>query len=242
MRSPVQQALPFPRRGGARQGAGRKPRPERKGFVPHVTRPRHSKNHPVHVTMRRVPAGPNFREELVFFEIRRAFAAASERGLRVIHYSVQCDHLHLIVEAADRVVLWRGVQRLFTRIARDVNRVARRRGRLFRDRHHRHDLRTPKEVRNAYVYVLQNWRKHARTYRGAVRRAKVVHSVSDVLDPCSSASVFDGWHADAASALSLLERLPRAGPPGVVGARSWLATHGWRRRGLVHLGESPARS
>ena len=41
-----------------------------------------------------------------------------------------------------------------------VNAIAMRRGSLFRDRHHRRELRTPTQTRNALVYVLFNERKH----------------------------------------------------------------------------------
>jgi hypothetical protein len=37
---------------------------------------------------------------------------------------------------------------------------ARMEGRVFVDRYHAHALLTPREVRAALVYVLQNWAKH----------------------------------------------------------------------------------
>lgn len=67
------------------------------------------------------------------------------------------------------------------RIARAVNRLLFRRGRVFADRYHRHDLRSARETRNALVYVLQNITKHARVIGGPVA------------DPWSSAASFDGW-------------------------------------------------
>ena len=136
------------------QKLGRRPRPERIGFVPHVGRAAHDARHPVHVSIKRVPHGPSFRAQRVHSAIVRELAVAAARGVRVLHYSIQHDHLHLIVEADDRPKLARGMQLLFSRIAFAVNRVAMRTGRVFRDRHHRHELSTPTEVRRALVYVI----------------------------------------------------------------------------------------
>ena len=142
---------------------GRKPHAERVGFVPHVARDAHDERCPVHVTMRRVVNAPSFRAERVSRAIRHQLARAACSGgkIRVVHFSIQDDHLHLMLEGPDRLQLSRQAQILFSRIALAVNAVAGRRGSLFRDRHHRHELKTPTEVRRALVYILFNTRKHA---------------------------------------------------------------------------------
>jgi len=78
----------------------------------------------------------------------------------MVEFSVQGNHIHLVVEAEDRRSLWRGMQGLNVRIARAVNRVLQRKGRVFGDRYHAHVLRTLAEVRNAVEYVRHNSRKH----------------------------------------------------------------------------------
>jgi putative transposase len=55
-------------------------------------------------------------------------------GCRVVHFTVQSNHLHVIAEARDAMALARGVQALSIRIARAVNRVLGRRGPVFADR------------------------------------------------------------------------------------------------------------
>ncbi|HEX7125604.1 MAG TPA: transposase [Thermodesulfobacteriota bacterium] len=116
-----------------------------------------------------------------FAALREAIRLAQrERAFRICHFSVQSNHIHLLVEATDRQALSRGVQGLVIRMARAVNRALQQRGKVWGDRYHRRDLATPREVRNALVYVLNNFRKH-----GAPPR---------VVDPCSSARWF-GWVA-----------------------------------------------
>ena len=205
----LQLSLPQPRSwGGRRAGGGRKLTPGRRPSVPHRARPVHIAAHPVHVTLRSGRAVRCLRAGGVFPAVRRALTAASRGGFRILHFSVQDDHLHLIVEADDTQALSRGLRGLAIRVARGVNRALGRRGAVWGDRYHARALTTPRAVRHCLVYVLLNRRKHCEGERG--------------LDPCSSALWFDGWREPVA---------PAAAP--VVRARTWLAAVGWRRHGLI---------
>jgi REP element-mobilizing transposase RayT len=226
----VQRELPFPTPGGGpRNGAGRKP--TGRHSVPHRARPRHLAAHPVHVTLRSLFRP--LRSQHVFPTICLAIRGATRRygDFRVVHFSVQWDHVHLVVEASDKRALSAGVRSLVIRIARSVNELVMRRGRFWADRWHGRDLTSPRAVRNALVYVLANFRKHAKATLGRG------------IDAYSSAPRFDGFRGyDEGSVL------PRAGPalhtafaPLVVvsKAKTWLATTGWRRAGLIRVDEGP---
>jgi hypothetical protein len=141
---------------------------------------------------------------------------ASNARFRLLQFSVQRDHLHLLLEADSPIGLRQGVQGLTIRVAKAINRALGRRGRVWADRYHARALATPREVRHAFVYVLQNCRKHLPGFRG--------------LDPRSSAAWFTGW------------RKPIIAPPGrppVAQARTWLASVGWRRHGLIDIDDAP---
>ena len=88
------------------------------------------------------------------------YAGAARFGFRLVHYSVMGNHVHLLVEAPDRTALARAMKGLGVRIARALNRVMRRSGRVVGDRYHAHILRTPSEVTRARQYLLSNARKH----------------------------------------------------------------------------------
>ena len=157
----AQLEMELPTWGGKRDGAGRKPACGTPG-VSHAGRGVHSNRHPVHVTLRMRDEVWNLRTRRCYRVIERAFYAGAERlGIRLTHYSVQGNHLHLVVEALDGQALSRGVQGLCVRIARGLNRLMGRKGKVFADRFHSHVLRTPREVRNAIAYVLGNARVHA---------------------------------------------------------------------------------
>jgi len=161
MRAAKQLALKLPFRGGKRRGAGRKPKGPR-ARVRHAKRPRLSRYHPVHITWRVLSGIWNLRGPKCFAEIARAFARGCDRrGFRLIHFSVQGNHLHLIAEATDEVRLSRGLQGLAVRIARGVNRAMGRTGKVFEGRYHEHVLRTVSETAHAVAYVVGNFARHA---------------------------------------------------------------------------------
>ena len=168
------QQLELPTWGGRRKGAGRKRRAPRP-MVSHKRRPQHAARFPLHAVLRTRDDVPRLRQKAMFREIRGALTAGAARaGFRLVHFSVQGNHLHLVVEAADAKSLSRGMQALAIRIARAVNRVASRSGRVFADHYFARELKTPAEVRRAVRYVLDNHMLHA--------------SLEPQTDPCASAA------------------------------------------------------
>ena len=178
---PAQQELAFRTWGGRRRGAGRPPAQERAG-IPHVTREAVRPYQPVHVTLRMADHVWNLRSERSYAVIHRALEGARRRpDARVVHFSVQGNHVHLILEADGTRAVANAVRALSIRLARGLNRMMGRRGAVFADRYHAHVLRTPAEVRNALRYVLGNFASHA-ARRGERPR-------SGWVDPFSSAAV-----------------------------------------------------
>lgn len=223
MRRTDQAMIPFPAGwGGRREGAGRRRRPD--SGVAHRSRETLSARNPVHVTLRVREGIPSLRSVRLVRELERSFRMACDQGrFRMVHYSLQSNHVHLIVEAKDAEALGRGMMSIASRLARAVNRVFSRKGRVLTDRYHARVLKTPREVRNALAYVLLNARRHAG------RRAKQLGT----LDPASSGRWFDGWGRKIGAARDA---------PAVARAHTWLVLKGWRRHGLIGLDEIPASS
>src|SRR5205823_6317662 len=106
-------------------GRGRPPKNGKAG-VPHVVREKLTRHEPVHVTMR-VRTGVGYlRTQRMLARLEDVFREAKERfGMHVVHYSVQGNHVHLIVEAEHRGALAKGMQGLAIRLAKAINRVVR---------------------------------------------------------------------------------------------------------------------
>ena len=221
-----------PTRGGARAGAGRPRKKEsERTFIAHSARMSHRKGDPVHVTLRVKRRIPSLRKEVLAAIVKRALLAQQEQlrekkatHFQVVHFTIQDDHLHLIVEAPDKRGIARGVAGIEVRIARRINRALGRKGRFWSDRYHRRDLRTPTETRNVLRYVLLNTQKHHR-----------VMGDGAVADPHSSAASFDGF-ARPPEIFDDPLRWPQVTP------RTWLLATGWRRYGLLDPTDAPASS
>jgi putative transposase len=207
--------------GGPRPDSGRKEGPRPK--VRHRKRPAHVYYNPVHVTMRRAKGLPSFRIDRLHELLKKAIRDTRRDGFRIVHYSIQNDHLHLLVEADDARLLTNGMKSFAVRVAMRVNReiMLRRSGRVWGDSYHRRELETRSEVRSVLVYVLNNHLKHGEWEVGLI------------IDPCSSAPWFDKW-------MHRREPTPPEAHAGV-GASTWLLDEGWSTVGLgyLHVGEVP---
>ena len=149
----------------------------------------------------------------------------------MIHFSIQQDHGHFIVEGDEARRARGGMHGLAIRLALAVNRALGRKGQVVGDRYHVRPLTTPRQTRTSMVYVLLNFRKHLRAPPG--------------IDPRSSGPDFSGWHGQerldsanvpAAAAVAI-------GPAATVAPMTWMATVGWQRAGgPLKLDERPAAS
>jgi REP element-mobilizing transposase RayT len=186
---------------------------------------------PQHVTLRVVPGLGSLRRYRPLRVVRQAIAAGGHKqDFRIVEFNLLSNHIHLIVEAADAEALARGMQGFEVRVARRLNRVLERRGKLFAERYHARSLKTPTEVRNAIRYVVLNQRHHIA--RGGRRPS------GSVLDGYSSAAWFDGWKSRP-QAFEPWQRELLAAPRPNARATVWLLTTGWKRLGLIGLGEAP---
>ncbi|MBK9383638.1 MAG: transposase [Planctomycetes bacterium] len=188
--------------------------------MPHRQRSAKKRGEPLHITVRLAEELPSLRRGDALKCVLAALSASSDRhGMRIIHYSVQGNHLHLLVEADDRACVARAMNALLSPLARALNKLWGRSGKVFPDRYHDEVISTPAQARNALRYVLQNGKKHG-----------VVPSSS--IDLCSSAPVFEGWKERPSIPTTPLVA-------AIAPASTWLLTTGWRRHGLLDIHELP---
>jgi REP element-mobilizing transposase RayT len=212
-----------------KKGAGR-PKKGKYASERHESRPELSGREPVLITARIRRGSASLRRGPIYRAIRRALRKAIARAdFRVIHFSIQSNHLHLVAEADHKMALARGMQGLLISAARHINRAWRRSGAVFPDRYHERILRTPRQCRNAIRYVLNNFRRHREDFAGEPSRWKI--------DRFSSAISFAGWKELGLGQTWAVppdyEPLPTAAPT------TWLLTIGWSRHGLIGVFEIP---
>jgi len=207
-------------RGGKRAGAGRK-KTGRCSDAPHRVRPRVRKYDVQHVVLRTRKDVPRLRRGKTYLAIRRALERTlAKAAFRVVHTSIQRNHLHFLIEADDAQALSHGMRSLAITAARAINRVLGRAGRVFAYRYHATPISSPRQMRNALAYVLNNWRRHDED-----ETSEAAHRAA--LDPYSTAIHFRGWREGVFALPPGYEPLPSAVP------ETWLLRVGWERHGRI---------
>jgi putative transposase len=222
------------RRGGKRNGAGRPKKGER-ASERHKTREAFRPNQPVHIVIRPISDVGTLRGFDTYKAIRNAMITTYARArIRIVHISIQGSHIHMLVEAAGRLQLARGMQGFEIACAKNINAVLskrlgyQRRGTVFPDRYHAVIIRSPRQARGALAYVLNNWRRHK---EDKVKR----HWRIDLL---SSAPSFHGFKDVDVTSLRFGEnylKLPVWEP------KTWLLSTGWKKHGLIGASEIPGK-
>ncbi len=231
---------------------GRPPKGDRAG-APHTKRPELKRRYPVHVVLRVVKEIGSLRKRHMYKALREATITVALRELndnengafRIVHISIQRDHVHLLVEADHKMALSRGMQSFQISAAKHLNRAVsvkavraelrrtptyraamtnRRRGTVFPDRFHQEIITSPKQARRALGYVLNNWRKHREDAHDAARRWRI--------DPYSTGVQFDGWK-EREHALVYMPYRETYLPLVVYLPKTWLLYEGWRKHGLI---------
>jgi REP element-mobilizing transposase RayT len=226
------------RRGGKRRGAGRKPKGDRAG-APHKGRPAIKPQYALHIVMRVVAAVGNMRRRAMYKAMRDAsiFAAVRAR-FRIVHISIQRNHVHMLVEANTKLALARGMQGFQISAARNINTVLgvdkfrRRRGPVFADRYHLEVITSPTRARHALSYVLNNWRRHREDQEGPAS--------TWLVDPFSSGISFPDWKE--LDGHDVMWPIRAAYDPLLVRRpQSWLLREGWKRVGPISARDVPRK-
>jgi REP element-mobilizing transposase RayT len=232
-RAQKQLCLVFPNGwGGRREGAGRKTSSKRRN-VRHQVRPGHRAAEPVHVTLR--SGFRPLRSAFVFPTLRGAIRDLNQRWkerFRVVHFSVQSDHLHLLVEAVDRRALLGGVRGLSVSVARRVNRLVFRRGGCLRiaGMAVRCPRREPSVTRSSTCWGTSGSTNHREAKRWTHSlRLPIFRGLQRLQGSPSRSELRRIAGRDVARGSPVLE------------PRTWLLRAGWRRHGLISIREAPRR-
>lgn len=142
------------------KGAGR-PAIHDRG-VRHIARDKVTRNTSLHLTIKieRVKAG--LKNKDVVKQLHESIKKARKMGLRVIHYTLEFDHLHLLVETDNNDQLSKGMQSFGISFSKGINKIKQEAGKVYKTRYHFRKLKTPKEIKNVIHYILGNSIKHSK--------------------------------------------------------------------------------
>ena len=195
----------------------RGPKRTKDSKVAHGSRPEMPKGSVAHVTIKLKAGLPSLRKGEALAVVRAAIERVNAgKKIRIVEYSIQSNHVHLIVEAANSADLSAGMASLNTGLGMRLNRVWDRvgQGSVFAERFHLVLVSSPPQMRRALNYVLRNDVHHRLHLKG--------------LDPCSSAPAFAGWEqlqgiASKARTAAAAKRCVSTKP------QTWLLRVGWQQ-------------
>lgn len=136
--------------GGRRDGSGRK-RIHSRG-VSHRVREKVNYRVPLHINFK---YRTYIKNKSCLKLLKRAIMNARSHGLRINHFSMQSNHIHLIVEAESNEILTTGMRSLTVTFAKGLKQ-----GRVQLERYHLQILRSIQQTKHALYYVLFNKQKH----------------------------------------------------------------------------------
>jgi len=148
------------------KGAGR-PKGRSKHYIPHIKREALPAKTPVHITIKINKEYKGLRNKTFLSITKLAIKKARLKGLRVIYFTIQFDHLHLFIEPKNMRELSNGIRSLVCAMAERMRRHLKldKLKSFVKDRYHLHILKTPREVKNAIKYILGNTIKHSGVFR-----------------------------------------------------------------------------
>jgi len=253
-----------------RKKPGRKPKGVRAGS-PHKARPELKPYFPVHIVLRVARDFGSLRKRHMYKALREATIAVAKRELhdaidgafRIIHISIQSNHVHLIVEADHKLALSRGMQSFQISAAKQLNRalsvrsvrVAIGRGRSAGAA----DRRANAEYREAmanrrrgsvfpdrfHQEIIKTPKQARNTLAYVLNNWRKHREDRDGLpatwkvDPFSTGVFFEGWKERADEVVYMPYR-DTYQPMIVYFAKSWLLREGWRKHGLIGFNEVPS--
>ncbi len=135
--------------------------------------------HSLHVTVKLNRA--DIKNKSILKILRYAIQRARFRGLRVVHYTLEHNHVHLLIEGESNLMLSKGMQGLGVSLAKKINSLLRIKGQRYKHRYHLRILRSASQVRNVINYILKNGMKHG--------------TAKTIIHPFNSALVLHDWRA-----------------------------------------------
>lgn len=140
------------------KGAGR-PAIHDRG-VRHIARDEIKRLTVLHLTVKIEKTKAGLRNKDTLKLLHRAILKARKQGLSILHYTLEYDHVHMMVEADDKTTLSKGMQAFGITFSKGVNRLKVAVGRVFKTRYDYRKLKTPTEIKNTLNYILGNSTKH----------------------------------------------------------------------------------
>jgi REP element-mobilizing transposase RayT len=129
--------------------------------IRHIKRTMITRSTPLHLTIKLKKA--QIQNKTILKALKHAILRARLAKLKIIHFSMEHDHVHFYVECESNEILSKGMKALGVSFAKKINKYFKSRGQVYKTRFHLRILKSASEVKNVLNYILKNGIKHRRT-------------------------------------------------------------------------------
>ena len=138
--------------------AGRKPIHD-KG-IRHIRRERFERESSFHITIKVREDKSDLQNKMILKALHHAIMKARAKSLKVIHYTLEYNHIHMLVEAFNQEQLSNCMQSFGVTLAKMINKVKFKKGGVYKHRYHLRRLISVMELKNVLKYIFNNGIKH----------------------------------------------------------------------------------
>lgn len=131
--------------------------------IRHISRPKLQRPSSLHLTIKVRENKADIQNKKILKALHHAIKRARLKNLKVIHYTLEYNHVHLLVESSDNKILHQGMQALGISLSKAINRIKRLKGGVYKHRYHFRQISSPRELKNVLHYIFHNGIKHHRT-------------------------------------------------------------------------------
>lgn len=144
------------------KGAGR-PTIHDRG-IRHIARDEIKRLTALHLTIKIKKDKSSLRNKQVLKILHSSIKKARRLGLRILHYTLEYDHVHFLVEADNNEILGKGMQSFGISFSKGINKMKALKGQVFKNRYHFRKLKTSAEIKNVINYIMGNSIKHKNAF------------------------------------------------------------------------------
>lgn len=138
--------------------AGRPPKTD--PGIRHTRRPLLKKPSSLHLTIKIEKQKSHLKNKTILAILKRAILNARKQQLRVIHFTLEHDHVHLLIEAENNRVLGKGMQAFGVTLSKAINRLKKLTGQVYKHRYHFRKITSSRQLKNVMSYIFRNGMKH----------------------------------------------------------------------------------
>lgn len=140
------------------RGAGRSAKHD--AGIRHTSRPKISRPTSLHLTIKVKSIKANIKNKIILHMLKRAILNARRQGLKVIHFSLEYDHVHLLIEADNNLTLGKGMKALGVTLAKRINKFRGLKGAVYKHRYHFRRVGSSAQLKKVMNYIFSNGVKH----------------------------------------------------------------------------------